>query len=317
VQDGSPAVGIALLRAGEDLAEAHGLNETVLRAINNRMNYESDRDPRSAFELALAGLTHARRLGRRSEAVSLLEWASWNALRTGDWAWALAELDAMPLDELEARDRGNLSHAAFLFRALRGFDNVSTALAEAVGDGTDSEMGAIDMRRTLAFFAAGELSEARAARHRAAESFGEPGALSNYGARAALWSRDLAGARDDLATFDGTGLRGTVVEADRLTTRAGIATLEGRPDDALSLYREALRAWRALGLAWDEALCGIDMATLLDPADPEVRAAAESAREILVRLEAAPFIARLDVAMARVPDENSPARAEVPSVTPA
>jgi hypothetical protein len=67
--------------------------------------------------------------------------------------------------------------------------------------------------------------------------------------------------------------------------------LEGRPADALPLYREALRCWRDLGLAWDEALCAIDMATLLDPADPEVRAAAEAAREILVRLEAAPFIA--------------------------
>ena len=40
------------------------------------------------------------------------------------------------------------------------------------------------------------------------------------------------------------------------------------------------------------------MATLLDPTNPEVRAAAEAAREILVRLEAAPFIARLDAAMA-------------------
>ena len=41
------------------------------------------------------------------------------------------------------------------------------------------------------------------------------------------------------------------------------------------------------------------MATLLEPADPEVRAAAEAAREILVRLRAAPFIARLDAALAR------------------
>jgi hypothetical protein len=65
------------------------------------------------------------------------------------------------------------------------------------------------------------------------------------------------------------------------------------------LYRDALREWRDLGLLWDEALCGLDMATLLDPADPEVRAAADAAREILVRLEAAPFLARLDAAMAR------------------
>jgi hypothetical protein len=41
------------------------------------------------------------------------------------------------------------------------------------------------------------------------------------------------------------------------------------------------------------------MATLLGPADPDVRAAADAAREILVRLQAAPFLARLDKAMAR------------------
>lgn len=40
------------------------------------------------------------------------------------------------------------------------------------------------------------------------------------------------------------------------------------------------------------------MAQLLDPDEPEVRAAADTAREILVRLEAAPFIARLDAALA-------------------
>jgi class 3 adenylate cyclase/tetratricopeptide (TPR) repeat protein len=311
-QDGRSFEGIALLRAGQDLAEANGLNETVLRATNNLMNHESDRDPRSAFELALAGLTLARRLGRRSDAVSHLGWAAWNALRTGDWAWALAELDAMPLDELEAGDRVSVGHSAFLFRALRGMpvDDLITGPDAVVGDGTDSRPGPIEMRRTFALFAAGRLSEARAARRRAAEAFGEPGALSNYGARAALWSHDLAGAADDLATFDGDGLHGTVVEADRLTIRAGIAALDDRAADALPLYREALRAWRVLGLAWDEALCGIDMATLLDPSDPEVRAAAEAAREILIRLGAKPFLERLEAAMAkptRAPGSSSDA----------
>ena len=54
-----------------------------------------------------------------------------------------------------------------------------------------------------------------------------------------------------------------------------------------------------LGLVFDTALIGIDMATLLDPAEPEVVAAAQEAREILVRLEATPLIERLDRAMAR------------------
>ena len=94
--------------------------------------------------------------------------------------------------------------------------------------------------------------------------------------------------------------------------RAGIAALDGRPADAMPLYREALRAYRTLGLAWDEALCGMDMAILLDPTEPEVQAAAGAARETLVRLEAAPFIARLDAALARSSglDRAVPALAE-------
>ena len=72
------------------------------------------------------------------------------------------------------------------------------------------------------------------------------------------------------------------IEADRRTIRAGIAALEGRRADALALYRDALRAWRDLGLAWDEALCGLDMALLLDPADPDVLA--ECGRTVASRL---------------------------------
>ncbi len=112
---------------------------------------------------------------------------------------------------------------------------------------------------------------------------------------------DASGAAGDLAALDASGVHGPAVDADRKTIRAGIVALEGRPAEAITIYREALRAWRDLGLAWDEALCELDMATLLDPSEPEVRAAAESAREILVRLGAKPFIARLDAATSRAP----------------
>jgi hypothetical protein len=101
------------------------------------------------------------------------------------------------------------------------------------------------------------------------------------------------------------GVHGPANEADRRTIRAGLAALEGRPAEALPLYREALRVWRDFGLAWDEALCGIDMATLLDPVDPEVRAAADAAREIFIRLGAKPFLARLDAAMERQRSESA------------
>jgi hypothetical protein len=108
----------------------------------------------------------------------------------------------------------------------------------------------------------------------------------------------VASALADLAALDATGVHGRVVEIRRVTVRAGLAALEGRTADALAMYREALQGWRDTRLPWDEALTGIDMATLLDPADAEVRAAAASAREILVRLGANPFVARLDAALA-------------------
>jgi len=44
------------------------------------------------------------------------------------------------------------------------------------------------------------------------------------------------------------------------------------------------------------------MATLLDPTEPDVRAAADATRTILARLGAVTLIARLDVAMARSAD---------------
>ena len=84
-----------------------------------------------------------------------------------------------------------------------------------------------------------------------------------------------------------------------------MAALEGRPAGALASYREALRAWQGLGLAWDEALCAIDMATVLDPADPEVAAAVEMARSTLVRLGAKPMLERLAASRSRSSEATS------------
>ncbi len=127
---------------------------------------------------------------------------------------------------------------------------------------------------------------------------------------------DEAGARAELVALDGSGFHGQAIEADRVTIRAGITALEGRPTDALAFYREALKAWRDLGLVWDEALCGIDMATLLDPTDPEVRTAADSAREILVRLGAGPFIARLDATLTRSTNASGDTHVQAASASP-
>ena len=307
---GRPIEGLALLAAGQQLAEAQGLvaNRAYL-AHNNRSIIEGTRDPRAALEIARAGLARARRLGRRGMIAVLLANAAGLAFRTGDWPWALTELEAALAEEFEAPDRAALLGDEVLFRAHRG-EPVADRLGEIarlVGDGDDPRvLSLVASLDAVVAFAAGRLGDARTAFLRDADlQVGNLPVSLPPAARAALWAGDGAAARDDLEALDGSGFHGPAVEADRRTIRAGIAALEGRPADAVPLYREALRAWRDLGLAWDEALCGLDMATWLDPADPEVRAAADRAREILVRLEAAPFIARLEAALAHSSDRTS------------
>ena len=223
------------------------------------------------------------------------------AIRTGDWPMALEALGVALDEEFERADRATLLAAAIPLLALRGtlIDDRLSELRRLVHEGDAQQLdGSLQIVAAFSAFASGDLEKARTAWRATA-------VVSNYvtlplprAARAALWSDDLASARDDLVALDASAIHGPAVEADRRTILAGIAALEGRPGDALPLYREALLAWRDLGLAWDEALCGLDMTLLLDPADSEVRNAGEAAREILVRLEAAPFIARVDAALA-------------------
>jgi class 3 adenylate cyclase/tetratricopeptide (TPR) repeat protein len=312
---GRPTEGLALLAAGQSVAESNELGSTLIRAYINRSSVESSSDPRMAVEVVRGGLVLARRLGERSSAAILLSNAAEAAVRTGDWSWALAELGAALADEHEASDRDTMLGVSISIRALRG-ESVTGPLADLiglVGASTDpTPLSSLEATKALEAFGTGRLANARMSWLRIAElsATNLPVSMAR-GARAALWLRDAVGARSDLATLDASGVHGPAVEADRATIRAGIAALEGRPTDAATLYRDALRSWRDLGLAWDEALTGIDMAMLLDPADPWVRASAEAAREILVRLEATPFIARLDAALTR-PTEPA-GRAAAPS----
>jgi class 3 adenylate cyclase/tetratricopeptide (TPR) repeat protein len=295
--------GLGLLAAAQALAESNGFDGTVMRAVGNLASIVRSRDPRMGLASARTGIMLARRLGGRRFLTISVGNGVGCAIRTGDWPWALAELDSTLAEDLDGVDRLYILESSLSIRALRG-DHDEDLIAEMESIvGTSDEPGTVSalwMARLFDAFGSGRLLDAREASHRAGDLVAEylPLALA-LAARAALWMDDASGAAGDLAALDASGVHGPAVDADRKTIRAGIAALEGRSAEAIPIYREALRAWRDLGLAWDEALCGLDMATLLDPSEPEVRAAAESAREILVRLGAKPFIARLDAATSR------------------
>jgi hypothetical protein len=118
-------------------------------------------------------------------------------------------------------------------------------------------------------------------------------------ARTALWAGDAELAGHALELNRQARTHGPAVDATRIAISAGLAALAGKQDEARTAYRAVLRTWRDMGLVFDEVLTVIDMATLLDPSDPEVLAVAATARETLVRLVAKPLLARLDAAVAR------------------
>ena len=304
--------GIGVIEIGEKISRARGDTDTLMRALNNRCAYLFDVEPSASTEVAREGLALARTVGDRGAILLFLNHQGWAAVLSGDPDGALAAWESSLAEDPEAADRMWPLEGIIWVRAMRGGD-VSEPLREHEGLAaqlTDSRMraGPLDLSAFRAF-SAGRLAESQQAWRAAAAMDAETAPLAfAQAARAALWDGDAPAAAIDLAAIEATGQHAPIIDLRRQVIRAGLAALDGRPADALAIYRECLRAWRDLGLAWDEALCGIDVATLLDPAEPEVRAAAERAREILVRLEARPFIERLDATMTRGSATRSVAR---------
>ena len=175
----------------------------------------------------------------------------------------------------------------------------------SLGGDPNQVLPTLDAKATAAL-ADGRLGDARESWRRYAESSASQAPAGLYqAARGAIWSGRTDQVRSDLEALDATGFHGRVVEVRRLTLRAALAAMEGRTTEALGLYRDALTSWHGLGMAWDEALTGIDMVSVLDPSNPEVRAVAQSTCVILERLGAKPYLERLEAALARYPSASA------------
>ena len=311
--------GLTEIEGGLRLAERSGLALTALRARLNLGAYMAEADRRAALENDRVGLAEARRQGQRRLALVLLGNATEDAAWTADWDWALAQLEEPLAGELEPEDRVLLLGMNLRFHAWRGdpSDELQAEIERLAGELSDvATLLVRDIAQADVALARGDLDAAAATYRQAAglTAGNAPTALA-LAARAALQARDRRAAALDLEAFETTGIHGPSIEARRISIRAGLAALDGRKAEALSLYADAILRFRDLGVPVEQAFTAIEMATLLDPAEPEVRAAAEAARAILVRLGARPFIARLDAALARSSTDADPseARAGAPS----
>jgi class 3 adenylate cyclase/tetratricopeptide (TPR) repeat protein len=295
--------GIGIIRVAEEIARERGLHDVMLSALNSRGFYLGEIDLRAALDAYREGLPLGRRLGQRARTLGFINNIGYTGFLTGDWDASLAELDDGLADDLDRLDRLALLSNALIIRVSRGeavddgLRELEVLLADETDPGTVSMM--MDARASAAL-AEGRDADARSIwRHIADRVVAYAPAAIYEGARGAIWTGDIRAVRADLERLDATGFHGPVVEVRRTTLRAAVAALEGRTADAIALYRDALRRWRELGIVWDEILTSIDMATVLDPTEPEVREAAGLAREQLVRLRARPFLERLDACLAR------------------
>jgi tetratricopeptide (TPR) repeat protein len=293
--------GIALIKAGEQLAREHGLHNDLLGAIMIGAFTVLDLDMVEAMEGFRQGLALATRLGHRNLARRFINNAGYTGFMVGEWDEALALLEETLTDDLAPSDRLTVLSNALVIRGARG-ESIDAGLAELESLGADF---ADDPRwhapRDDAIgnsaLALGRLDAARAAWLELADLEHDQVPEFRYRtSRPALWSHDVAAMREDLAAIEATGIHGRVMDARRTTIQAGIAALEGQGPQATALYRDAIHMWRELGQPWDEALTAIDAATVLGTADAEILRAVERSREFLVSVRATTFVERLDAA---------------------
>jgi hypothetical protein len=266
----------------------------VLRSLTNRAGALEWIAMRDAYEASRRGLAIGYRVGHRGFLLTLLANAALEAVYVGEWDWAAGELANQPFDDFGEVDRLLMLTLTAHLRALRG-ESRANLMTELIDIKNPEVLVQMEVDRTVGLDALvdGRVAEART-RIRAALAtqygFGE----ATWSYRTGLWLRDEGMVAHDLDELDASGVHGDGSAALRVTMAAGLAGLRGSTDEALGLYRHAAEAWRQQQLPFLEALLGVDMATVLDPALPEVAAAVARSRAILTELRAAPFVARLD-----------------------
>jgi len=287
----------AVLEGARIIARNFNLPEVELRAIHNLGLGLALDDARAAVELEKDGIALARRLGERTTEVILTGNIAEDARRTGDWAWAIEELDnAMGLD-IDMASRRSLVLVRAAYHALRGnLTEADVAEMERSPEGledVDVDVAVSEVRAALAL-GQGRWRDACAEYQVVADRsrLNAPYVLPSLGLLAVL-AREPSLARGALDRLFELGTRGRAVEAGRNAVLAGISALEGDRAAALIGFRQSLAALRELGLPYDEALVTMAAISCLGADDPETLGWATRSADFLDEVGATPIAAQL------------------------
>ena len=300
----------ALLEGCRLLAEEHNLPTIELRAMDSLAGTIAHDDVAAALRLERSAIALARELGRRTSELITLGNAAEDARRTGEWAWAISELETAIQLDIDDGTRLTLRGALEFYRLLQGrshpgeFEELLADLKHL--DDHDVAAGSFDLR-AYAALARGNWREAH---DLWLQIVGQSDLNMPYvlprAAHAAVMAGDARAARSVIEQLDAIGTRGRAVDADRAAVKAGIAALDGDESAAVAGYRTAITAWRELGMPFDEALGILSAVTRLGTSTPAEWI--ETARATFGRLEAAPLLALLDAAVEARPSGSANGR---------
>jgi class 3 adenylate cyclase/tetratricopeptide (TPR) repeat protein len=305
--------GFAVIDAGEHLARSEGLIWTALRAVNNHLSALIV-DPVGGAQIGREGLALARRIGDRTWVFAIVAKLCQGYWILGQWDEAVDLLESAIADAPEPADRAELVQLLVRIRAARG-EPVEAMLAESqhlTAQITDPQI-TWTAPDALAFaqFAAGRFSDSAATYHNAVRAFrGKSHEWLHGAAVDAFLLGDAQMAAGDLRELDALGYRVPTVDGRRAMIRGGLAALAGDETAALEAFGKARATFQDIGMALDEGLLGIVMASVMDPGTDDLASAVARAQTVLGGLRATALLALLDEASARrdrAADSRSPA----------
>ncbi len=290
-----PVEAIVVLEGCARLAEARGMTDQALRAQVNLAITWMDDDPRRCVAESKTGIASARRLGYLTDLTFFISNGAEAAIRSGEWEWAVTELDDLVAQLDPSLDRARLESVRENLRAVRG-EPPAADLDQLAALFPPEEAPSLTMDPLIwRALAEGDLRTVvdiglELAR---TDPLNAPSALDRVG-RAAAWLGDAVVLRKAIEDLARVAREGRWFQALQPTLAANLTRLEQGPEAAAPEFRAAAGLWREIGSDFDLAMCQLDAALALGLGSTDGRAAADEARTILDRLGATPFLTRLD-----------------------
>ena len=293
---------VVLMEAAVKLAADIGDVALELRARNNLAAVLGGDDGPRAMQVAQEAYGLAIRLGVRQMSQWIIGAIAWGTMYYGlDWDEAVAGLDAEIEVSASDADRGRLIGIRENLMAWRGEDrsDLTSERERLTSVTSDPDM---DVWSTLY----GAIDDLLADRPQAAVvgfracvvATSQNTADARLGlALASQLAGDVEAARESVQQADKEGFGGRYVEGTRRLARAGVAVLEGRRDEAIALYREAVDLNDQAGFRFSSALMRLAALTLV-PDDPAIVAWDAEARACFEDIKSPPLLALLDKTVA-------------------